>query len=279
VPSSLLTGTGKEHEFCPNARELYPHRVASSTTRCVSVRLLCGLATALRSANSPSLVAMARLVESGSCTTRRHCVSGTASLVRFAMWGFAWRVIGEGHSATVNGHRSSDSLGDSVTKAIIYWVHQQERAIAMKQCPIISAASAICLAAAIFSLVPDETAGSGLQVAKRDASLITGGKCGSYQNQPGGACTNSQSNSCSGIGVSCTGSCGYTCTPTLTFSSSGSFTGQLEPASCGTTPLPDCTQSFCFVGGILLPCCTCAAGTNVTCGPAPSDLDTDACGA
>jgi len=150
----------------------------------------------------------------------------------------------------------------------------------MKRFPIVSCIIAVCLAAVIFTLVPDQAAGIGLgvPVAKADAIIGGGQQCGNYQSIIGGACTGSQGDSCSGLGTNCNGTCSYFCASTQTFGGSGSFTGQLTSSTCSPAPQGSCALSICTVVGVPLPCCTCTGGTNVACGPAPYDLDTDACG-
>jgi hypothetical protein len=149
----------------------------------------------------------------------------------------------------------------------------------MKRFPIISCVIAASLAAAIFTLVPHLAAGIGFEVSAAKADAIIGGQqCGNYQSIVGGACTASQGDTCSGVGTVCDGTCPYVCAATLTYGGSGSFTGQLGLSSCGSVTQGTCTQSICTVGGVPLPCCTCTGGTIVACGPAPYDLDTEACG-
>jgi hypothetical protein len=150
----------------------------------------------------------------------------------------------------------------------------------MKRFPIVSCVIAACLAAVIFTLVPHQAAGIGLEVPVAKAEAIIGGgqQCGNYQSIIGGACTAYQGDSCSGLGTVCDGTCPYVCSATLTFGGSGSFTGQLNSSSCSSVTQGSCALSICTVGGVPLPCCTCTGGSNVACGPAPYDLDTDACG-
>jgi hypothetical protein len=119
--------------------------------------------------------------------------------------------------------------------------------------------------------------GEGIEVPPWEAASIRGGKCGSYQQIASGACTNTGSDSCTSGNSNCSGICPYTCTPTTTYSGSGTFTGSLIAIDCNDTIQGTCTQTICSVAGAPVACCQCLNASDVTCGPAPSELDTEGC--
>ena len=147
----------------------------------------------------------------------------------------------------------------------------------MKTLLTTSAVAGACLVTFASLLLSEDAAHVGSEVALADASAISGGQCGMYQNFVGGACTDSQDDSCTTVDVVCNGTCDYYCIPTITFGGSGTFSGALDPTTCGNTTLPDCDLTDCLLGSLYVPCCMCLGGTDIACGPPPVDLDTDAC--
>jgi hypothetical protein len=119
--------------------------------------------------------------------------------------------------------------------------------------------------------------GEGIEVPPREAARICGGQCGSYQQFAGGACTNTGSDSCTSGNSNCSGVCPYTCAPTTTYSGSGTFTGSLIAIHCNDAIQGACTETICSVAGAPVACCQCLNASDVTCGPAPIELDSEGC--
>jgi len=117
----------------------------------------------------------------------------------------------------------------------------------------------------------------GTEVSVAEAAGIRGGQCGSYAQSADGACTNEGSDSCTQDSTDCDGACPYACTPQMTYSGSGTFTGSLIGSSCDPVSQQSCTQTICTLGGLPVSCCECLGGKNIACGPAPSALDPDGC--
>jgi hypothetical protein len=128
------------------------------------------------------------------------------------------------------------------------------------------------------AVVSNPLRGEGVEVPASEAATILGGQCGAYQKMTGGACTDSVSDSCTPMTSVCNGLCPYSCSPTLTYSGTGSFTGQLlTPSSCNGSTQPTCTVTLCSVMGAPVGCCQCVGGSEVACGPGPVDLNSEGC--
>jgi hypothetical protein len=119
--------------------------------------------------------------------------------------------------------------------------------------------------------------GEGVEVPSWEAASIRGGTCGSYQQIPSGACTNTGSDSCTSGNSNCSGICPYTCVPTTTYSGSGTFTGSLIGIECNDAVQGTCTATICSVAGLPVICCQCLNGSDIPCGPSPVELDTEGC--
>ena len=121
--------------------------------------------------------------------------------------------------------------------------------------------------------------GIGVEVSAREAAAIRGGDCGNYQQVANGACTNTESDSCTGPGSNCIGACPYTCTASSNYGgSNGTFTGSLVPGpDCDTTIQGTCTETSCSVMGGSVPCCQCVGNSDISCGPLPFDINPQGC--
>ncbi len=119
----------------------------------------------------------------------------------------------------------------------------------------------------------------GIEVAASEAAGIRGGDCGAYQQIANGACNWAVEDSCTAYSTNCDGVCSYTCLPTTSYGGSGgTFTGSLVPGTpCDNSMQPQCTFTFCLVGGVSVPCCQCAGNSPVTCGPGPFAVNPQGC--
>ena len=138
---------------------------------------------------------------------------------------------------------------------------------------------AFAIAAAALAMLPaaERLPGDVVEVSAVTAASIRGGQCGSYQMTSNGACTDSSPDNCTSATSDCDGLCSYTCGATSTYGGSGSFTGSLVSSSCDSTTQPACTETYCSVTGLIMPCCQCVGDSSVECGPAPTDLDSQGC--
>jgi hypothetical protein len=138
---------------------------------------------------------------------------------------------------------------------------------------------AFAIASAALAILPsaDRLPGDVVEVPATTAASVRGGQCGSYQMTSNGACTDSGDDTCTSATSDCDGLCPYSCTPTSTYTGSGSFTGSLVQASCDSATQPTCTQSYCSIAGLIMPCCQCVGDSSLECGPTPSDLDSQGC--
>ena len=112
------------------------------------------------------------------------------------------------------------------------------------------------------------------EVPPLEAANIRGGQCGSYGLTSNGACTASGSDSCTSGRSNCSGLCSYTCATSSTYGGSGSFTGSLITSECDSTTQPTCTETVCSIAGAPVACCQCLNPSDISCGPAPTDLTT-----
>jgi hypothetical protein len=118
---------------------------------------------------------------------------------------------------------------------------------------------------------------SGVEVTTSEAASIRGGQCGTFQLITNAACTDAEEDTCTSSSSDCDGLCSYTCSATSSYGGSGTFTGSLVSVGCDSVTQPTCTQTVCAVMGVPVPCCECLSGSNVACGPTPSDLNTLGC--
>jgi hypothetical protein len=117
----------------------------------------------------------------------------------------------------------------------------------------------------------------GIVVSESEAASIRGGQCGNYGMIAQGACGDGASDTCTSSSSDCDGLCPVNCAAKSTYGGSGTFTGSLITGVCDTAPQSTCTATTCTVGGITVPCCTCAGGSNAECGPAPAALNEGGC--
>ncbi len=138
---------------------------------------------------------------------------------------------------------------------------------------------AFAIASAALAILPvaERLPGEGVEVAAATAANIRGGQCGSFQMTSNSACTSSSPDNCSSATSDCDGLCSYNCGGTSSYGGSGSFTGSLVSSSCDSTTQPACTETYCTVAGVIMPCCQCVGNSSVECSPAPTDLDSQGC--
>lgn len=142
---------------------------------------------------------------------------------------------------------------------------------------LIFASILISSTAAVLAPTGGSQRGQCLEVPDSEAACIRGGQCSSYQKIANGACTNAGSDSCTSGNSDCSGVCSYTCTPTVTYSGSGTFTGSLLAIDCNDTVQSTCTATICSVSGAPVACCQCLNPSDLKCGPTPSELNTEGC--
>jgi hypothetical protein len=138
---------------------------------------------------------------------------------------------------------------------------------------------AFAIASAALAMVPSRNRlpGDVVGVSAVTAATVRGGQCGSYQMTSNSACTDSAGDTCTSSTSDCDGLCSYSCGGTSSYGGSGSFTGALVSGSCDSTTQATCTETYCSVAGVLMPCCQCVGNASVDCAPSPNDLDTQGC--
>jgi len=138
---------------------------------------------------------------------------------------------------------------------------------------------AFAIASAALAILPsaDRLPGDVVEVPATTAASVRGGQCGSYQMTSNGACTDSGDDTCTSATSDCDGLCPYSCTPTSSYTGSGTFTGSLVQGTCDSATQPNCTQAYCSIAGLIMPCCQCVGDSSLECGPTPSDLDSQGC--
>ena len=142
---------------------------------------------------------------------------------------------------------------------------------------LIFASILISSTAAVLALTGGSQRGQCLDVPDWEAACIRGGQCGSYGLTSNGACTASGSDSCTSGRSNCSGLCSYTCATSSTYGGSGSFTGSLITSECDSTTQPTCTETVCSIAGAPVACCQCLNPSDISCGPAPTDLNPGGC--
>jgi hypothetical protein len=138
---------------------------------------------------------------------------------------------------------------------------------------------AFAIAFGALAILPsaDRLPGDVVEVPATTAASIRGGQCGSYQMTSNSACTDSANDTCTSATSDCDGLCSYACGATSSYGGSGTFTGSLVQDACDSATQATCTETFCSVAGVIMPCCQCLNSSSVGCGPAPFDLDQQGC--
>ncbi len=138
---------------------------------------------------------------------------------------------------------------------------------------------AFAIASAALAILPvaERLPGEGVEVTAATAANIRGGQCGSYQSMSNSACTDSANDSCTSSTSDCDGLCSFACGATSSYGGSGTFTGSLVQDPCDSATEATCSETFCSVAGLIMPCCQCANASSVECSPAPWGLDTQGC--